>query len=150
MTTWMLWLTIAIVLFIVEIITPGFVIACFGVGALGAALAAFLNLGVFYQTSFFVITTVLSFIIIRPFYFRYLVKNTPGTRTNIEALIGRKAIVLEPIDPLKSQGRVKIDGEDWKATSVNEEQIQQGTPVVIRGVDGVKLIVEPISGEESP
>lgn len=149
MTTWMLWLIVAIVLFIVEIITPGFVIACFGVGSLGAALAAFLNLGVFYQILFFAIATVLTFLFIRPLYFRYLVTDTPGTRTNIEALIGRKAIVLEPIDPLKDKGRVKVGGEDWKAISVNEQPIKQGTLVVIRGVDGVKLIVEPISGEES-
>ena len=37
---WQLWLVAALILFALEVITPGFILACFGVGALLAIIPA--------------------------------------------------------------------------------------------------------------
>jgi membrane protein implicated in regulation of membrane protease activity len=61
-------------------------------------------------------------------------------KTNVEALIGKRAVVLEEVAPLK-YGRVKVGGEDWAAVPEGDSVIPPGTIVVIKGHEGVKLIV---------
>ncbi len=147
MTPGMLWLIIALILFIVEIFTPGFVVACLGFGALIAALVAYVHLSLFWQLLFGAVAAVLAFVVVRPFYKAFLLKSAPSVDTNIAGLMGKKALVVESIDPLSGSGRVKVGGEDWKAVSVDDTAIPAGTPVEIKGVDGVKLIVRSIQEE---
>ena len=53
--TWILWTVLGVVLVIAEVFTPGFVLLWFGVGALAAALAAFLGAGLAAQFILFII-----------------------------------------------------------------------------------------------
>ena len=55
-----------------------------------------------------------------------------------EALVGRRAVVVRALAP---QGQVKLDGELWLAEA--NTSVEPGTEVVIRGVDGLLLRVEP-------
>ena len=52
--TWILWTVLGVVLIIAEVFTPGFVLLWFGVGALAAALAAFLGAGLAAQFLLFI------------------------------------------------------------------------------------------------
>jgi membrane protein implicated in regulation of membrane protease activity len=61
-------------------------------------------------------------------------------RTNVDALIGQRAVVLAEVAPLK-YGRVKVGGEDWAAVPEGEQVFEVGTIVIIKGYEGVKLIV---------
>jgi membrane protein implicated in regulation of membrane protease activity len=54
-----------------------------------------------------------------------------------EALIGAQAVVVEACRPL---GRVRIDGELWRARC--DEGVAAGETVVIRGLDGLTLVVD--------
>ena len=56
-----------------------------------------------------------------------------------EGLIGRVAKVVEPCDP---EGRVTVGSESWSARSLNGGALEVGTAVVIRDVEGLRLIVE--------
>ncbi len=149
MTPWMVWLIVAITFFIVEIFTPGFVIACLGIGALGAAVVALLGVSLTGQLIGFAVAALGAFLIIRPLYFRYLVHDSPSVQTNVQALVGRKGIVVEAIEPLAQHGRVKIGGEDWKASTADEQPVAQGQLVRVLRVEGATLIVEPINREEN-
>jgi membrane protein implicated in regulation of membrane protease activity len=62
-------------------------------------------------------------------------------RVGVETLVGRTAVV---VSRLELDGRVKIDGELWGARS--ETPVETGAEVVIRGVDGLTLVVEPVRG----
>ncbi len=64
-------------------------------------------------------------------------------RTNIDAIIGRKGIVLKSIAK-HADGLVKIDNERWRARA--EENIKKGEQVVVTDVSGVTLIVEKNKG----
>jgi membrane-bound ClpP family serine protease len=56
-------------------------------------------------------------------------------------LVGKQGMARTPIAP---DGVVTVDGADWKASGHRESGIGAGDPVVVTGVDGVVLEVEPV------
>jgi membrane protein implicated in regulation of membrane protease activity len=76
----------------------------------------------------------------RPLAVRLLKKD--AVRTNADSLIGKEAVVTEKIDNLRSTGAVQVSGQVWTARSVNSEHIiEKDEIVMIRAIEGVKLIV---------
>ena len=65
------------------------------------------------------------------------------TNLNADSLIGKTGVVQEPINNISETGSVKIAGLIWTARSVNGEEIPEGAVVIIRDIQGVKLICEP-------
>jgi len=61
-----------------------------------------------------------------------------------EGLVGRQAVVVEPCDP---DGRVTVGPELWFARSITGVAISVGTAVVVREVEGLRLIVEKPTGQ---
>lgn len=55
-----------------------------------------------------------------------------------ETLIGRRAIVVRPLAP---RGQVRLDGELWEARAAAD--VPPGAEVVVTGLDGLVLDVEP-------
>ena len=64
-------------------------------------------------------------------------------RTNIDAIIGRRGIVLRSI-ARNVDGLVKVGNEQWRARA--EEDIEKGDEIVVASVSGVTLNVEKIKG----
>ena len=79
---------------------------------------------------------------VRPFVVKFLLKQKYEVLTNADALVGRQAIVTEEINPDKNTGRVKIDGDDWKAEAA--EFIAVGEKVEVVSRDSIILNVKPI------
>jgi membrane-bound serine protease (ClpP class) len=71
---------------------------------------------------------------------RRLLRNR--VRTGAEALAGMTAEVVDDLDP---DGRVRVRGELWNASSARP--VKAGERVVVRQVDGLRLQVEPSVGE---
>ena len=65
------------------------------------------------------------------------------TKTNIDAIIGKKGIVLKSIAS-NIDGLVKVGNEEWRARA--EEEISEEDEITVTGVRGVTLIVEKIKG----
>jgi membrane-bound serine protease (ClpP class) len=59
--------------------------------------------------------------------------------TGLEALIGKKGIVVEDLDP---EGLVIIDGEYWKAVSISGDHFSAGEEVVVKSYQGLVLHVD--------
>ena len=55
-----------------------------------------------------------------------------------ETLVGRTGVVVRALAP---QGQVRLDGELWEARSTRE--LAPGATVVVTGLDGLVLEVEP-------
>ncbi len=72
--------------------------------------------------------------------------NRKTERTNAEALIGKTAKVLTEIDNVEAVGTVRVDGQIWSARSKEGGIIPVETEVMVRSIEGVKLIVEPKEG----
>jgi membrane protein implicated in regulation of membrane protease activity len=143
MEYYQIWLIAAIVLVIIELLTAGFGVICFAVGALFSALAAFLGVeGLVWQLLIFAVASVLCFIFLRPVVLRFLDKKSKDVKTNADALIGKTAIVSETIDSAANQGRVAVDGDDWKAVSADSSVINKGEKVEIVSRDSIILTVK--------
>lgn len=142
MEIYQLWLTAAIILVIVEICTASFGSICFAIGAGFSALVAGLGGGVVWQILVFVAVSLLTFIFLRPVVIRWLEGKSKEVKTNADALIGRKGIVSERIDASQHLGRVAIDGDDWKAVSIDGSFIEKGTSVEIVNRDSLILTVK--------
>ena len=140
------WLAVAIVLLIVEIITLGLTTIWFAGGALVACVAAALQADFLVQVILFLVVSVVMLFFTRPVAMRYMNKNR--TKTNSESLVGKEAVVLQEINNLKASGQVQLNGIEWTARAENmEDVIEKGAIVCIKKIEGVKLIVTRKEGK---
>ena len=56
--------------------------------------------------------------------------------------MGRVGVVSERIDPGTGRGRVVVEGEDWRGTSLMDTVIEPGTRVMVVRVEGTTLYVD--------
>ena len=137
---WLLWLVLGGVLFVGEILTAGFLLLWFGIGAIAAMLVSFVTSNLFIQILVFVIVSVLLLIFTKPILSKYTKDDT--TITNSKTIIGKTAIVTEEISLLNSTGQIKVDGEIWSAKTIDSNiVIPKGSEVEIIDIDGVKACV---------
>ena len=135
------WLVAMVALIVIELATLGLTTIWFACGALVAVVAAAMDAPLLLQILMFVVVSFAVLLAVRPIAVKYF--NKDRTRTNIESMIGRQAIVVGEIDNMQGIGQVSVNGMEWSARStINELKIAVGHVVVIRAVDGVKLIVE--------
>ena len=135
------WLIAAFILVIIEICTAGFGSICFAFGAGFSALTAYLGGGYVWQLIVFAAVSLLTFIFLRPVIIRLLERNSKDVKTNVDALIGRKAVVSETIDHRAHTGRVAVDGDDWKAVAEDDTVIEKGEEVIIVGRESLIVTV---------
>ncbi len=128
-----------VVLFALEIFVPGLFLAGFGVAALLVALMSLLPLPAFVQWLAFIGLCIFAIPITRPLA-RLLTRREPQL-ANVDALIGKTAVVIEAIDARKNKGRVRVGTEEWRAEST--ERIPEGKEVIVLEVQGNRLIVSP-------
>lgn len=134
------WLIVFIALLVIEIATLGLTTIWFAAGALVAFLAAFIGFGVPVQVIIFLAVSIILLVLTRPIAMKYF--NQERQKTNAESLIGQKAVVLEEINTLQATGRVEVNGMEWSAKTEESDRIEANTVVFIKGIQGVKLIVE--------
>ena len=149
MLMWQFWLIVAGVFFLGEIFTTGFLIFWLGIGALLAMITSIFTDNLVIQTAVFVVSSALLLFLTRPFVNKYARPDKDGTVTNAKSIVGRKAVVTEDIDPIKSVGLVKVGEEIWSAMSENQELIPKDTKVEITDLQGVKVVVKPIKSENT-
>lgn len=145
MSIWLVWLLIAVVLFIIEIFTPGFFSACLGIAAAinTILILIFPNISTVLQIIIFAILSILSFVAIRPFALKYLYKNSNSKNTNADGLIGKRGKIIKPISP-SNFGSMKIYGDEFMALSEDGTPIDEGSEVEIVKLDGIKVIVKKV------
>ena len=138
------WLAIIAISLIIEIITLDLVSIWFSFGALiPFILSAIGNIRIEIQISIFVVVTALLIIFIRKYAQRLLFKNM-NTKTNINALEGKKCRLLEDTD-FEHNGSVKVNDVVWTAVSKDGHFIKAGSMVEIISVDGNKLIIQEVN-----
>lgn len=134
-----IWIALAALFFIGEMLTTGFFLLWFGVGASVGAVLNYLGFDPLVQFVAFIIISLVLIGISRPFAKR-ITKDSPK-KAAADRLIGKEALVIEEVAPHKG-GMVKIDGDIWKAVAA--QTIAGGETVNIEGIEGTKLVVKPI------
>ena len=141
------WLGAIVVFGVAELITEGMVSIWFVAGALAALAASMIDLPASIQVLTFVIVSAIALAASRPLVRRFL--NRPGIPTNADRIVGMTAQVVEPVDNEKASGAVYVDGKTWTARSTDGHSIPAGTQVQVQRIEGVKLIVNVLSGMEA-
>ncbi|KKO20935.1 MAG: hypothetical protein DCC43_03385 [Candidatus Brocadia sp.] len=136
---WHILVVAAIVCLILETLSHGLTGFAFAIAFASAAAAAYFGAQAKGQLLAAIISLAVSFFGLRPLFLCLLIKQTPATRTNLEALIGRRARVIEAIDTVTGGGRVQLDGDTWRASSLQKHEV--GDWVVITDLDGVTVNV---------
>ncbi len=138
---WQIWLIIAGVCLIAEIITTGFLVFWLSIGALISMVVSLFTDNIFIQTAVFVISSAILIFATKPFVKKFA--KTKNVKTNAFSIIGQNGIVTKDIDSINSKGQVKIDGETWSAIGKNDMDIPKGTEIEVLEIKGVKAVVAP-------
>jgi membrane protein implicated in regulation of membrane protease activity len=137
------WLILAAILGVAEILTLTAALGLLAVAALAAAGAAALGLDVLWQGITFAVAAVAGLVVIRPLVKRQLrPRYGPQHRFGVAALVGRQARVVQEVTG--HAGRVRIGGEEWSARAYDETLvIPPGTTVDVIEIEGVTALVYP-------
>lgn len=134
------WVGAAVVLGIGELLTAGFFLLPFAVGAAAAAILAFMGVSFALQLVTFVVISVVFLAVLQRFARE---EQSDGTEpAGAGRFNGKRAIVIEPINRLEGTGSVRLETEQWRATTDGDQEIPVGKEVTIREVRGTRLVVE--------
>ena len=136
------WVFLAILFLVIELVTVGMVSIWLVAGSLAALLAAALRLPVWLQIVVFLLVSGACFALLYPRLKHLVGKNKQAT--NADMVLGQTAFVLRRIDNLAGTGAVTIGGKTWSARSADGSVIEVDTLVQIEKIQGVKLIVTPL------
>src|SRR6266704_5401659 len=100
MHQWQAWLVTALLLFVAEMVAPGFWLLSVAVGCLAAGVVSLVVPGALVPTLSFAAGTLLSLVGIRPFLLKYIHPRAGALKTNVDALAGKVGIVSERIDTM--------------------------------------------------
>ncbi|MEJ5307032.1 MAG: NfeD family protein [candidate division WOR-3 bacterium] len=137
------WIIVAVIMFIIEVLTPFFLFVLFSFAALISSLfSLFFPKLVFLQIFIFVFLSIIFAFTIRKIFIKYLSKDDRGgLKTNVDSYIGRVCKVVTTIDNSKDQGVCEIDGVRWRAYSDDGKVIEKDDFVRIVRVEGAHLYV---------
>ena len=141
MGIWIIWLIVAAVLGVAEILTATLAFGLVAVAALvGAGVGAAGGNGAL-QFGAFAVASAAGLGMVRPFAMRHI-RHPPLLRTGTAALVGRSAYVLDEVTA--HGGRVRIGGEEWSARPYDETlTIPKGSTVDVMQIEGATALVYP-------
>ena len=142
MESWIVWLIVAAVLGVAELLTTTLAFGLIAIAAVAAAVVGAFHLSFALQLVAFAVTAGAGLGFVRPIAIKHI-KQPPALRTGTAALVGRSAIVLEEIT--EHNGRVRIDGEEWSSRPYLDESlvIPVGTKVDVMQIKGATALVYP-------
>jgi len=135
----LVWLIVGVLLIAAEVLTADLTLAMLGVAALAAAATAAFDGSVTAQVAVFGVVSIGLVTLARPML-RKRLHSAPHTKTNVEALIGTKAIVVSTVNA--HGGQVKLSGEIWSARAYDETQeLEPGRSVTVMEISGATAMV---------
>ena len=137
------WIIAIIVFAVAEGLTAGLVTIWFALGALAALLAALFGAPLWLQLVWFFLISIATLIATRPLARKFLNGRTQAT--NADMYVGKECVVTETIDNIAGTGAVKVAGKVWTARTEDDTVVPAGTKAEALRIEGVKLIVKPVS-----
>lgn len=134
------WLVLAVILGVFEAVTAQLVSIWFAVGAVGGCITSLFTDNIWIQVTVAVVLTLITLVITRPLSKR--LTQVKKTHTNSDRNIGKTALVVTDIDNLNSVGQVKVGSNVWSAKSSDGSIIKKDSKVVVKAIEGAKLVVE--------
>jgi len=139
----LLWLSIGVILFVMEMAVPGFILFFFGIAAWITALGSyFFDWNITIQLSIFLVASLTSLFGLRRLVQKTFIGNSKEDgQDTIMAQGGEKCTVSIAIHP-PAEGQVKFGGTFWRATA--NEPCEEGEVVVIEKQDDLLITVKKL------
>lgn len=141
MGAWIIWLIVAAVLGVAELLTVTLALGLLAVAAVAAGVVGAAGLGVPAELGAFALVAAAGLGLVRPIAIRH-VRQPPPLRTGVAALVGKTGLVVQEVNG--HDGRVRIGGEIWTSRSYDESTvIPVGAKVDVLQIEGVTALVYP-------
>jgi membrane protein implicated in regulation of membrane protease activity len=138
---WVTWVGVGVLLAVAELLSLDLVLLMFGLGALAAAVASAAGAPFWAALIVFAAVSVSLLSFARPPIVARLHAG-PTLTTGHDALVGRTAVVLEPVGP--HGGRITLASEVWSArTDEDGPALGPGLEVVVTRIDGATAVITP-------
>ena len=148
---WVLWAILGAILIVAEIFTTGFVLLWFGIGALVAALAAFIGIdSIVIQFLIFASISIALTAASRTIFINYFSREKTGEslRSGVDSLPGKIGTVVSSSKGALQEGAVKVFGSTWTAyPAPGELPLEAGERVCVESVEGASIYVRRVGGE---
>ena len=143
--SWAIWLSLAFLLGIAEIMSLDLVLIMLAVGALaGAGIAVIAPSLWWLQILVASGISIMMLLLLRPTLLAK-VRSMPGYRSSTAKMVGSSGVATSQID--KSGGEIKVDGQSWTARPYSSDVvIEQGTEIEVYEIDGAIAVVYPKHG----
>lgn len=134
----LIWVFIAVIFTIFELVTGTFILIWFAVGSVVAAVLNYLGFDIYVQFIAFAIVSLMLILSTRRFADR--ITPEPTKKTTAERLIGKYGKVIRKRDD--NNYIVNVNGEEWSATGENNLDVDDEVEII--GIESIKLIVKKI------
>lgn len=141
MSLTLVWTIVMVVAIVVEALTVDLVSIWFAVGAGVALVTELMGLSQTIQIVLFAVVSIVCILVTRPLSKKYLRTNI--IKTNLDRVIGEHCLVTETITP-DENGEVKVMGQLWMASSVDNVVIEKGQQAEVVAIEGSHVIVKSI------
>ena len=140
---WIVWLSLFVIMVIVEASGPALVSVWFAIGALMALIFSFIpNIPIWAEVVIFVGVSLITFVAIRPIFKKRFKQNE--VKSNIDSYVGKRGYALSDITFLEP-GECKINDIIWRAIPFDEKDvISKDNVVEVIAIKGNKLIVKKV------
>ena len=139
-----IWFILGLILLVSEFFLPGLIILFFGIGCWVASLGLLFmpDMPLNAQLVIFLVSSVLSLFLLRNSLKKWLGKADKTDDSTLEEYVGKQCIA-ETDFAAGTEGKVSFKGALWEAHSISD--IKKGDAVIIKSVDSIRFIVEPIN-----
>jgi membrane protein implicated in regulation of membrane protease activity len=137
-----IWVGAFVVLGIGEMITAGLFMLPFAIGAGAAAILAWFEVAIWAQLLTFLLVSIAALWGMRRFAWR---TSEPSYAVGAKRYVDAVGTVTEVVNRVSGTGRVRLDTEQWRATTDTDSTIEAGTEVTVVTVRGARLVVTPRS-----
>ena len=134
----LIWVFIAVIFTIFELVTGTFILIWFAVGSVVAAVLNYLGFDIYVQFIAFAIVSLMLILSTRRFADR--ITPEPTKKTTAERIIGKHGKVIRKRDD--NNYIVNVNGEEWSATGENNLDVDDDVEII--GIESIKLIVKKI------
>ncbi|MBM6860485.1 NfeD family protein [Clostridium saudiense] len=133
-----IWLVVAVVAIIIDVVTSSFIFMWFSIGALAAIIISFFGASMAWQFIVFLTMGIILIVVGYPWAKKKFRVEKNHTLTMEQTYIGR---VMKANEEIIEKSMIKVDGVYWTAYNKGN-RIKKDDQFVITGIEGNKLIVE--------
>lgn len=139
---WSIFLAIAVLLAIIEMMSLDLVLLMFAIGAGCASIVSGVGGPIWLAIAVFAVVSLLLLFFARPPMVNRLHAG-PTLLQGPQAHVGNTAVVVEPVD--HTDGRIRLGGEIWSARTADRQvRFDLDTEVQVVGIDGATAVVSAL------